>query len=569
MKKRFLAVSLVGLLATSSIAGCGGVKYKYSEEKSDISYLYVSTNQGGFGDGFLKALESSFETEYKDAHFAEGKTGVDLVVAQSDNKAPSLFANMPNSHDNVQIVEGLYYTEYAANNFVLDLTDVVTSELKDGSGTIESKLFDDQKVALTATEDKKYYALPVFAGFNGMTYDAELFETEGFYFADEGGGKPRTDSSYTGKAYMGRGFADEGDKKSPGPDGKYNTYDDGLPSTYEEFFYLCDQMVASSITPFIWVGGTSHYANYLFQALLSANSTKTELVSNFTFDSGNTEIDIVKGFTDGQPDIVPTKINSANGYEISQSYNRYLALKFLEHLFSTKDYYPADCNSGISNTDTQEKFVESALDSRLKTIAMLIEGNYWYNEAASKLKASSKQNRNFRYMPLPGVELGTINEGEGSNIALCDSMYYYMIVNNNIKNDAEKVALAKAFVEFFYRESSLQTVNMAVGVPCAVKYELTPEQYASMDNYPQSLWDVYDFSKDNDYYSTALSASPIFLKNTSKFSFKTTCDFFNSRIAELEVSVPYHAFVYNGATARTYFEGMKIDENNWTSKYNK
>ena len=172
-------------------------------------------------------------------------------------------------------------------------------------------------------------------------------------------------------------------------------------------------------------------------------------------------------------------------------------------------------------------------------------------------------------MPLPGVEFGTINENKGSSIALCDSMYYYMIVNNNIKNDAEKVSLAKAFVEFFYRDSSLQTVTTTSGVPCALKYELKPEQYEAMDNYPQSLWDVYDFSKDNNNYATALSANSVFLKNTSKFSFKTTGDFFNSRITDIERSVPYQAFWYNNATAETYFTGMKITQNNWSSTYNK
>ena len=178
------------------------------------------------------------------------------------------------SNHDIHVLEGLNYYDYLENQTILDITDWVKAPLSDGK-TIESKMYDDQKAALSASEGK-YYSLPTFSGFTGFTYDARLLRENNLYFADSVefgsasndsvGVYPFEISSYTGTTYTGRGFVPNANaKKSCGPDGQYDTYDDGLPSSYEEFFYLLDQMLSISpkITPFIGLNG--HYYNYIFE----------------------------------------------------------------------------------------------------------------------------------------------------------------------------------------------------------------------------------------------------------------------------------------------------------------
>ena len=240
--KKSMFCGLALILAGSSFTGC--VTTVGTQEKSDVSYLYVNTRDCGYGDGYLKALEPIFEARYANESFAEGKTGVDLVVATSANLAGTQYRDtIANSTYNVSVLEGMYYFDYLAGKSLYDMTNIVKNkQLQDGSGTIESKLFDDQKEALTV-DNGKYYALPVFTGISGLTYDADLLENNFLYFADKDGLKPTATSSYTGKAYTGRGFDATGaEKKSPGPDGKYDTYDDGLPITKEDWNRLLTQL---------------------------------------------------------------------------------------------------------------------------------------------------------------------------------------------------------------------------------------------------------------------------------------------------------------------------------------
>jgi hypothetical protein len=59
----------------------------------------------------------------------------------------------------------MYYFDFLASDLLYALTNITKATLEDGT-TIEGKLFDDQKDALTVKDDK-YYALPTFAAFTG------------------------------------------------------------------------------------------------------------------------------------------------------------------------------------------------------------------------------------------------------------------------------------------------------------------------------------------------------------------------------------------------------------------
>ena len=204
---------------------------------------------------------------------------------------------------------------------------------------------------------------------------------------------------------------------------------------------------------------------------------------------------------------------------------------------------------------------------------MLVEGGYWYNEATAALKESETygakaKNRDFRMMPLPGVELGTVEEGEGKPTAVSNSMEYRLLVNNNIKGNAEKEDAVKKFLLYAYEDAQMAQTTALSGLPMSLKYEMDQATYDSMDNYKQSLWDLYDAAKDSGNYLEPVGGNKIYLNNPVQFAFSTQTDFFASVIdglKETKLREVYKA----GKSVRDYLLGMAISKNAWDSNYNK
>ena len=109
-------------------------------------------------------------------------------------------------------------------------------------------------------------------------------------------------------------------------------------------------------------------------------------------------------------------------------------------------------------------------------------------------------------------------------------------------------------------------MTLASGIPFALKYDLTESQYNSMSSLTKSFWDVYKGAKDTDAYITGISLHPVFLRNTRKFSFKTTLDAFKSRVNGAETSDALGYFYnHKSCTAKDFFTGMTINSSAWGS----
>lgn len=571
--KKVIGLMLSMTLLASSLAGCN----KLLEEEvvkvdTTKSTLYVSTRDSGFRYNWLTALARGFEKKYENTSFEDGKMGVQVVEeAVRSITGGELRGTISNSQTNVFMVETINYTDYVGGALLYDLTGAVTAELDDGSGTIVSKLDENSKEYLTAV-DGKYYALPWLVGFQGLTYDAKLFEEENLYFADENGSKPFTDSSYTGTTYTGRGFVSpQNPKKSCGPDGKYDTFDDGLPSSYEEFFYMLDFMYQKGIDGMIYAGAHPTYLNYLFQGLMLAYSGMEQATYTLSFDSGDKKARIITSFDNaGKPVVEEVAITKENGYLTSQMEGRYYALKFLEHLHKNESkYFYAGSSGAFSNIDAQAVYIESYYNSNYKPVGMLIEGSYWRNEAEAAFNDTANayigaDKRDFRFMSLPIQELGSVKENAGRSATVADGFYNYFVANGNIKNNPVKVDLATKFIKYCYEEASLQNSTMLAGCPVGVDYEMTQEQYDSMETYKQSLWDIYKVSRDNNTYLTPVSGNTIFYNNFNVFALNKETKYFNTKING--INYVYPRLVYNLAqnnTAKDYFQGMAISETEW------
>ena len=570
MKKsmRAIAITVATMATLSSMAACGGNNSGLGGLNGGTDKYYVSTRDSGLGYDWLEALVEDFNKQ----------TGLEVVaVPERGNTGDELANGYASSPYIVSFCEAMEYSSLARAGLLYDITSVVKADLADGSGTIESKLYDDCKSYLTAY-DGNYYSLPWGATFNGITYDAEVLQKFNLYFADSKGEVPSklNISSYTGNTYTGRGFVTASNTKlAPGPDGKYNTYDDGLPSSYEEFFFMCDQMKEKGVIPFIYTGASAHYLNYVFQALLLANTGAKELSYHFSFDSNGELTNIITGFEGDQPVVTPMAITEDNGYMIKQQEGMYYALKFLYRLFKDNNYFFDGCGlNGFTNHQAFTQFIESKWGNN--PVAMIIEGNYWYREAAQETQdaiddhGATAKNRQFKFLTLPAKECGTVNENQGTAPSVADSLSNYLVVNKNITGDAKKIEVAEKFLKFVYENASLQKYTTIAQMPAAVRYDMPKAQYDTMDTYGKSTWDIYKAAMDANNWSSTVSDSLIFLQNPVRFKFGTSYHFFHTTTSEgASVELPKVAFQEKGMSAMDYFQGMAISESAWNSLYNK
>ena len=393
--KKVIALTMTALLAMTGLVGCReraelGIDYSKTQ-------LYVYNYDGGVGSEWLDKVITRFENEYAGESFEDGKMGVQVIPQKTKSGFESLLQSSKNT---VFFVQQAYYNELISQKKILDISDVVKAV--DGNGvSIESRLTEQQKDAFTAL-DGKYYVLPHYTVYSGVTYDRDLFEERKLYLSKAGGFTNYELSYDEDPEYC---------NLSVGPDGVSGTYDDGLPSTIEEFSNLCAHMVKLNIVPFIYSGQFQAYSTNILNGLWAAYTGAEDFAVNFTLDSGDNEIEYVSGFdAQGNPTYASTKITMENAYYTKAQSGKLYALQFLEKAY-TSGWFEEWCfNSGISHTDTQRKYIysypESEADPSKKPIAMLIEGSYWYNEAKQVLQDAAnkfplRKERDFAIMPLP------------------------------------------------------------------------------------------------------------------------------------------------------------------------
>ena len=557
MKKK-TALLLAGLMLTGMCfsTACNGTEEEDGVKIDPLkTQLYVANFDGGVGSEWLDKMSQAFAEMHAETSFEEGKTGVQFILDKSKSDHISAIST---EIYNVIFAESVKYNELAASGLILDITDMVRAENEDGK-TIESKLSQQQKSALTAVNDK-YYALPHFEYYPGITYDKDIFNTKQLYFK------------------QGGGFTNEAGNRSAGPDGKTGTVDDGLPATHEEFFTLCEQMIRVGVAPFIYTGQYPSYLDMLMEGLMASYMGGDELEVYFSFDStrGGTlsgddliKAEIVTGWNGDTPVIEEKVISNETGYLMQSVAGRYYALEFMETIYENKDRYVSNkVKSALGHLDAQEEYIYSSLEN--KPIAMIIEGSYWYNEAEGAFARSvdaygeKAEDRNFAWMPLPVEVSGTVTQENGKDFFLVDEANSYAVINANIKDNPDLVALAKAFLQYCYTDSNLQLFTTTENTYKGVQYELTDSQYEASPKYLKSIADV---RQDGSNVIRPISDSKIYVNAQSAFLFMHG-KVFNSTISGTAYSVPVRAFEA-GKTAKEYFEGMRISQESWNTRYSK
>lgn len=556
-------------------------------EKIDTSktQLYVFNYDGGFGSNWLASVKKDFEEKYADSSFEEGKKGVQIMIHNEKTKMVNMADRILDNKEEVYFTEAAYYFTLLYQEKALgDITQAVTADLSgfgDASGTtIESKLTEEQQdyFGVTETDGKKhYYGLPHYNTFFGLTYNVDLFEDNGYFYKK--GADIETDAP--DDCFVS---PHSSQKRSAGPDGKEGTDDDGLPATYDEFFFLCDYIAAASQIPLVWSG--ADYMTYLngFTSALAANGDGlTQTMLGYNFDE-NTPATTLGTIVNGNfvKDAAPTTVTGATGYETARSAGKYYALDFVHRMTeksgsSNKYAHELAFNGGYSHLNAQSDFLWAGNDGGVtKPIAMLMDGNWWENEAEATFKIMSdakgddfkKENRNFSYMPMPHPTKEAYAEAVDKNnnadpdddvrTTFWDTMYSMCFMKKNV---AEwKIPLAQEFIMFCHSDRSLVDYTISTGTTKAFNYTVSEDDIKDLSPYSKSMLRARQ-AGDVAY---PFSSHSVYVNNQSYFASNRSA---MSRVGNTDYQYPAEAFYENNVSAADYFSGMyKYQSASWPAK---
>ena len=195
-------------------------------------------------------------------------------------------------------------------------------------------------------------------------------------------------------------------------------------------------------------------------------------------------------------------------------------------------------------------------------IAMLLDGEWWENEARGYFgeMASIDENygygkRNFKFLPMPAID------GQKSDKRTVVSFSSGSI--GFVSTKAARKDIAKLWIQFMHQNSQLTTFTTTTGSSLPYKYTLSDEAYASLTPFAKSVWDVkHDENVD-------------IIRKTGECDFATfggtRLGGLGSEITTSDETNALRAF-YNdkNLTAQKYFEKSMdyCNETEWTRAYN-
>lgn len=542
------------LIASSALAfplmGCTSTTPPDVEQIDKTkTQIFVNNYDGGYGSEWLSKIKTRFEELHKDDVIEDGKKGVQVYINNKKQTADAVAPNILTGRDEVYFTEQSSYYSLKSQGILGDITDAVSAKLDEysESRSILDKMTKEQKDFFGITEsDGKvhYYALPHYSGYFGLTYNVDLFDEKGFYFA----------FTPTGNNLADKFVSKKNTKKSVGPDGVYGTSDDGLPTTYDEFFELCKYIDNRGCTPFLSNGKNSKdYLNLLVNSLATNYEGKDEMTKVFTCQGDVNTLGTIKN---GElvMDENPTTLSIKTGYETSRMAGKYYGIKFLRTIVENNSYHNDKMtNTGYSHMDAQRDFLYAGYDGVTNPIAMISDGIWWQNEAKavfnqmvdSKGEDFSAQKRKFAFMPLPQP---TKEKAESTKkTTLYDHLFTFCFMKKNVAD--VKKPIIKEFIKFCNTDVSLQEFTVTTNTPKALDYPMSEEDLSQMTYYGRSLYERKAASDIVYPYSS----SSFFANNQSRFH---TNDQYYTKVNNKDNQYVITGLVDLNYTAETYFSGM-------------
>lgn len=469
--KKILSLLIVFCVISGmfGVVGCGN-EIEIDQTKTQ---LYIGNYNGGIGTEWLKVLGAAFEESVKDESFQSGRQGVQIIVDNGKDQyvGEQVLSAMQSARQDVFFTQDIDYEYAAKNGYFADITDIVTEkfdtvDLGDGIKTysIEDKMSDLSRDFFKI--DGKYYALEYISAIRGIIFDVDLFCSKRLYFLKNGTINGSIDSP--------------DDELAPGPDGIENTFDDGLPETWEQFKKLMAEMIRRGVTPFTWSGLYTYPREALFSTIWASYEGYNDYTLNNTFH----------GTTTGG-----VSIDETTAWKLAGQNGKLAAATAIYDIVSNpKNYSEKAFKTSQTHTGAEEEFLFSTTTSN--PIAMLLEGAYWENEASGVFNDMvsfngpqyARENRRFSYLPIPKF-VGTDGVPDQVNQAATVSTdgMFLTFINAYTK----KMELAKRFLQFIHSNEMLSKFNSITGVTKSFRYVMTKQDYEQMSYYQKTVYDIY------------------------------------------------------------------------------
>lgn len=532
-----ICTTIIAACMCFSVAGCSGnsgnggdSNQVIKEDQVQINVLYFNR---GFGGEYVRELGSRFEEIYKDVKIGD-KTGVQVMYYPTTDE--NLFKNAQmfkqKKDFDVAFTENTYLDQLIAGDALLDIADVVTQKSKYDNKTIAEKMTEQQNNYVT--RDNAVYAVPHYASSYGIIYNMSLFEDNNWYFKDgyslpsgyDQNGAICDYSVYLNTNVNGMFVSSPLDKKSAGPDGEFDTEDDGLPCTYDEFFWLCKKIVQSNAVPVSWTG--KYYDDYLGKFLKSLIAD-AEGIENYlsNFDPiGKTVDDLIEVAENGKVTLLPEQtLTSNDAAKIRMQKGLYDGLRFLNVLINGVQFHADDNAFSTSHeqTDNQEDFVLSYADATTKDIAMIIDGAWWEREAINNGTFEavegefgndySRDKMKFGWIPLPKVSKNAYEESKQAYCA--DSLNAFVVARKGV--DENKTELVKDFIRYACADESLEQFTVVTGALKALDYTIENKNYNKLSNFGRAYYDTMRNEVTKPTFAYTYSDSALYVSNPAYF----------------------------------------------------
>lgn len=512
-KSRILAIGLAAALSVGITAGCGNGNIGKDENENNSKVTQISFRQWGGTASSTDWLQNSIDRFSKlkeDEVYEDGKKGVKIEV--STNKNNDYTSSIPD-YDVLIDENSANIYDMQTRGYLADINDLVTGM----KSRIEPQLLPKLKGA-----DGKYYGIPHYSYNVNISYNKDLFESEKLYIAAPGEENVvNYKSSLLPASSAGVNFVfNDKTKKSCGPDGEYGTYDDGLPSSLEEYIVLCDYIKnRKNMSPFAMcdLSGGANYAFMLIESLWSGLAG-TDAMKAATCNFTDAEIEVVKDGAltyDGtflntgikMPQTEKVVINDENGYKMYDMSARYYALSFLE-LAKNKDWFKKE---NMTNTKAQEYFVLGNYNGNDNDrCAMLVDATFWYGEAVSggildSFKSlSGGKDANVSMMPMPVQLTGQVTEHNGKKPTVIDQSAT-LFVNKRVEKNEGLFRAVKEFIEFLYSDAELkaftETSKLTVNMEYTYDVSKLGAFYAGVNEIETAAQDKVYSASDNPKYA--------------------------------------------------------------------
>ena len=520
MKAKRVVALLLGAMATVPMVACGGggsTGGGGNKGNSKITTIQFMDYGGGVGSVWLYNAKARFEEKYKNKSYEAGKMGVEISI-QSSKDIPYDTMSTTGFHIFTTEQKADIYT-MASKNELLCLNDPelgidVVSQIAD---------IDDNQIERLKGPDGNIYALPHYEWFPGITYDVDYFDLKNYYFAapevpDDDCQIFETDF---GRARM-TGY--KGVKKSVGPNGLPGDYDDGLPSSLEEFFILCAVInTHGGRAPMVMSGTSVDYAFYFPHGLWANLAGADQMETIYSHNSEGKEcVEVITGWTDEElfypgsniykPTTEMVAITEDNAYKAFDQAARFYSLAALHVMYDKQWFNSTSAGSNVTAFEAQSHFITD------NGGAMLYDSSYWYAETVRQGNIEhhitmnpENPERNLSYMPMPSQVFGSVEEGKGHENVLLDNGSSQMFVNRRITANPGLTEAIKDLLLFLYSDAELAAFTETTGAMRAMDYEF--------DN--TKSYDYYNRMNEIRLASTIVrpsSSSNIFKKNLGTFN---------------------------------------------------